>query len=442
MVDLVKQKFSRMHRSPFARNVFTLQISNGLIIFLSFLTSIILARILGPKEYGMYSLGFAFFAMLMIFLDYGSEQAILTLMAEADVRGDDDEEKRIVTYFFKISVYKIATVGLLFFWLLPGLAQTIYRNAEIGYLVRFLLVAYLARFSFVLIQVVLQVVKRIKALAVLETVNKFFYLLIPVLLVINYRVPGIFWGNLAVAIIFLFFSLGLYWRWTKKYDFLPNFSEIKKNFFKAKIGRYFKFGFLIAFDKNLAGFYSLLPILFLGRFVATDQVAFYKIALSYVGIPLMILEPISRLLLVKFPEFKLDSKEKLRKNLFRVSALGLMISLLAVLFFVFPAQFLVKIFYGESFKPSAPLIYWLAVYAGFSGLGIALGAIYRTMNKMVLAIKINLIIIAFQAVAGYFLVMNFGIIGAVIMMIIFPNINNIISLFAINRAIKKHRFNN
>ncbi len=331
---------------------------------------------------------------------------------------------------------------MLLFWLLPWLAQVIYKNAEAGHLVRFLLAAYLARFSFVLIQVILQVVKRIRALAILETVNKFFYLLIPVLLVVNYRVPGIFWGNLAVAIIFLFFSLWLYWRWTKKYNFLPNFLEIKKNFFKVKIGRYFKFGFLIAFDKNLASFYILLPILLLGRFVATDQVAFYKIAFSYVGIPLMILEPISRLLLVKFPEFKLDSKERLRKNLFRVSAAGLMISFLAVLFFVFPAQFLVKAFYGESFRPSVPLIYLLAVYAGFSGLGIALGAIYRTTDKMILAIKINLIIIALQAAAGYFLVMNFGIIGAVIMMIVFPNINNIISLLAINRAIKNYKFNN
>ncbi len=99
MADLVKQKFFRIYRSSFARNVFTLQVSNGLIIFLSFLTSIILARVLGPKEYGVYSLGIAFLGMLMIFLDYGSEQAILTLMAEAEARGDDDEGKKIAIFF-------------------------------------------------------------------------------------------------------------------------------------------------------------------------------------------------------------------------------------------------------------------------------------------------------------------------------------------------------
>lgn len=408
-------KFKDFIKISFIQDVGILQIGKFISILLSVVASIILARWLGPELYGVYGLIFAFVGLVGIFIDWGAGYASLTLLAESYVKKDKQEIKDILTYFVKITFLAICTIGILSIILAPFLTDQLYQNSQIGSLARIILIATFLGVVYNLLVIVLQAIRQIKQLTILEIFNKLIYTLFPVVfLLIGWSLTGVVWGYFISSLIFLIFAIFVYSFLVKKDEFLPSLKQIFFNLKKVKIKKYFNFGFLIAIDKNLGRLVSILPIIFLGIFALPQEVGYFKIAFAYISIPIMILSPVSRLLSVQLPKSKTFGLKTLKKHFYKTTFYSGLISILLIIPFIFLAPYLIKFFYGQEYIGSIQLVYYLAILAAFSGFGVGVAPFYRTVNKMKTSIIVNIFQVILITILTIVLVKNISSLMAII----------------------------
>jgi len=427
MFNFIYSKIQSLFKHNFVKDTATLQIGTLFATGLTFISSVIFARVLGPEDYGKYGLIFAFTSLIGIALNWGADYATLTLMSEAWAKQDRQKIKELIIYFLKLSFYVNGFAGLLIFLTAPVIANYLYHDFTIGFLARWVLLANTLSVIYILALIILQVVRKIKYLTVLENINKIFYISLPVILVLlGWRLKGIVFGYLICGILFFLFSFFFYMIMIKRTNLLPTFSEIFKDFFTVPIKKYFRFGFLIAIDKNLANLYSILPITFLGMFTAKTDVAYFKLAFSYIGLHTIFLKPISRLLSVQLPKSKTFGEDTLKNHFYKTTFYSVIIVACLMVPMLILAKFLVLTFYGEKYLPTVRLIYWLWPYALTSSIGIGLGALYRTINKMKITILTNLIIFITTGPVVYLLIRNFSLAGMIISITFWAFIPNIV----------------
>jgi len=392
---IIQEKFNNFIKQRFVRDTAVLQTSTILSIGLSFLASIIFARILGPDNYGIYSLIFALVGLFGIFVGLGADYTTLTLLPAAYAKKDKREIKNILAYFFKISLIFTVLINLIAIIIAPLVSRILYHQEVIGQLARWILTASIIQIFLIFLLLVLQSTRKIKSLAIIENTQKLFYNLIPIILVLwGLGLLGIVWGRfLAEIVLFMVAFLG-YEIIARKDELLPSLQEIFSHIFRVKIKQYFKLGFWITIEKKISDLIGLLPVTLLGIFaITTSQVAYFKIALSYLGLSLILLTPISRLLAVQLPKSKAYGLCALKRDFWKSSIFSGVIYLFVLLFFVIVASFLVKIFYGEDYSICVKLIYALSLSKIFGGFAVGYGAILRVLNKIKISVIINSIVL-------------------------------------------------
>jgi len=106
---------------------------------------------------------------------------------------------------------------------------------------------------------------------------------------------------------------------------------------------------------------------------SVQEVGYFKIALGYITIPLVLLGPVSRLLSIQLPKSKSYDLQIMKKHFYKTSFYSGLISILLVIPFIILAPYLIKLFYGLEYIPSIKLVYYVAFLTAFSGFGVGLG---------------------------------------------------------------------
>jgi len=290
---------------------------------------------------------------------------------------------------------------------------------------------------------------QMKQLVTLETVHKLLLSLIPIgLLALGYSVPGIVWGQFIAMIIISMISIIMYQRLRRDNagqttdnanKLLPQITEwFTTKLTREQISYYFKFNFLIAISKNIVKLNSTIPFLFLGAALSTQSgLGYYKIAFAYMSLPVFFLSPISRLLSTKLPEIKVKaSAAQTFKRFWQVTWLTSAASIPLTLGAIILGPFLIKFFYGQQFLPSVSVMYGLTLYPLSSALGIGLGALFRTLNKMKETISINMVTLALLIPVSYYAIQAYSIRGLVFTTVFFTLLPNLLSLIYFYRISK------
>jgi len=432
-------KFKDFIKISFIKDVGILEVSKFFSIFLSIISSVVLARLLHPELYGLYGLVFAFVGLIGIFTDWGASYASLTLLAKKYTEKNKKEIKNILVYFIKVVFWSISTIGILALIFSPFFTKIIYDNNQIGNWARIILLAVFINIFYNLLIIILQSIRRIKQLAILEVFNKFVYVLLSIGFVFfGLGLTGLVWAHLLSSFIFLILSFFIYQHLSKKDDFLPSVKKIFLNLKEVKIKKYFNFGFLIAVDKNLGRLVHLLPIIFLGFFALSSEVGYFKIAFAYITIPTMILNPISRLLSVQLPKSNTYGFKTLEKHFYKTTFYSGLISIFLVIPFIILAPYLIKFFYGVEYIQSIQLVYYLAIFTALSGFGVGISPLYRTINKMKISIIVNMCQVLLIIVLTIILVKNYSSLIAVILaLIISTTLFLLLHLLIIKNVFKK-----
>lgn len=395
-------------KKRFVQDTAVLQVGSFFSTGLSFLASIIYARVLGVDGYASYALIFIFVSLTGVFMNVGTNPSALTLLSGAYAKEEKDQIKNILTYYIKVTLLISLIVGIIIIIIAPFLTTRLYDSHEIGQLARVIIVSNIIKVFFGMYIIVLQVIRKIKNLTFIENLNKAFYVIIPAGLVLfGFGLTGLVIGHLIVAVGFALFAIVGYRKLRLKTSLLPSWREIVYNFRAVKISYYFKFGFLIAVDKNLGSLYSTIPLFILGIF-NFEYVAFLKIAIAYAGLPLILIGPISRLLTVQLPKSKSYSLKIFKSDFVRSSVGSFLIALVTSAFFAILAFILIPFVYGQEYLPAIALSYPLLVGSVIVALGVGLSSIFRTLNLMKNSILINLILITIGTCVIYFSIKYFS----------------------------------
>jgi O-antigen/teichoic acid export membrane protein len=418
----------------FIKDTFVLQFGSVFSSGIFFVGSVVLARVLGVDGYGQYVLIFAFISLVNLFTNWGEQGVALTIAPEAYAKGDINRFKEVIKYFFFITIISTLIVNIAVFFFAPQLTEMLYHNAQIGNFARVVLLMSILQIIYLFFTVILQIVRNVKYLAIIDIFNKFFHVSISVLLVLfGYGLWGIVYGKLLVAVMFLLFTVLAYTMLARKNESIPSLKELVFGIKYGIVKKFFRFGVAISLDKNIGSLFGLLPIILLGFHSSTDQVSFYKIAYSYIALPTVLLSPVARLLSVQLPQSKAYGLDILRRDFWRSTLFSGFINMALVILFLVPAKYAVELFYGIEFIGSVEAIYYLSIVMILSGFNIGLGSMIKTIRKVKYSIVINILTI-FVQLASFFLMMmhfHYSVLISVIASQIILTVFNMIIIFAV-----------
>ncbi|MAF25240.1 hypothetical protein CL634_06660 [bacterium] len=434
------EKIKKLAKHPFTKDVAMLQVSGVTNSAIAFLASLLFARLLGPEEFGFYTLVFALAGFITIFQDTGIGQGTINLLAKSYTNNDKDESRNILASFVRISLLVAVTTGILGIVLAPFIGKFFYNDLNLGKLAGVVVTSSVLLLFYPLANIVLQVVRKIRGLVVIEITNKILMSGLPILLILfGLGVSGIVWGQFTAVILMSLVGYLVYHKLSKTDQSLP---AINNFFWKAptreKLGKFFRFGFSIAINKNILKLVASVPFLMLGFFLATNSgLAFYKVALAYMSLPIVFLGPVSRLLNIQFPKTGVHGEEKMLRRFFQVSGLSVLVVTTITFGLLLVGPYLIDLFYGLQYAPSKTMIYPLALYPIFIGAGVGLGPLFRTLNKIKVAIYINIASLLLMIPTAYWLIGNYAIKGMITTVLIFGLFPNVLSMIYFSFYYKK-----
>src|SRR3989338_2261974 len=118
----------------------------SMILFMSLLASllayfmrVILARHLGPEEFGLFYAVFTFIIFFLFFRDLGFPKAIIKYVAEFKVLGQYGKIKSAILAVLSVQLVSSFIFGLAIYLFAPYLALTYFKNPEATSLLRLLI---------------------------------------------------------------------------------------------------------------------------------------------------------------------------------------------------------------------------------------------------------------------------------------------------------------
>ena len=356
-----------------------------------FIATIILAGILGPKEFGLLG-------MIMLFVSIGNT-LIDSGMSTSLIRSNNVTENEYSTVFIT-NILMSVLVYLILFFIAPFIAsfyeQPILINVIKWYCLGFVITS-------------LRSIHNVKLMKEMEfrkiTILNLPGIIISVIIAIwmGYKGYGI-WSLVSLFLINQFISTVLFWLFIKwKPSFYFDFANYKDHF---------KFGYKLTLSALLNTVFENIYNILIGKFYNVKALGFYERAYTFNNYPVSILSGI--ILKVSLPSLTSikGDEVRLQKAYKSIMQMSFLISSCGLAFAALLAHQIVKLFLGDQWLALVPLFQVLSISFMFypiHSLNINILSIFGRSDlflKLEVVKKIMILIV----VAICF---NFGVIGLV-----------------------------
>jgi len=394
--------------------------TNILMKIINFVISITLARLLTPSDFGLMSISLALVYFFEIFRDSGIGQAMIQKKENIDAMAD--------SAFFTFPIISFLLCAVLYF--VAPVAAEFFKDAELIGIIRVLSLTLVIWSFGSLPQTLLTKRLEFKKLAGPRILSRIGYGTVTILMaLLGFGVWSLVWGQIVMITINAITNwYSIEWRPSLRFD-------IKIVFELLSYGKH------IIATSVLIFFVSMIDITVIGRFLGSEELGYYSIALTVAGI--FTTQISTTFSAVAFPIY---SKLQENKNKLREAYLK---TLKSVSIIIFPAAFgiisvahyFIEIFYGDKWLPAVVVLQVLCI----NGLS---GSIIDVTKNLYLAIgkpKIMTKIYFFQ----FFLILiligpltnEYGIIGTSVAVAISSTVSMFLSLNEAKKLIGKDLLN-
>lgn len=404
----------RLLARRFAREVLTLQAGSFVTMGLQFVTSVIIANLLNPAPFGVYYQARALLDLVAMLANLAVGQALITRLAAAYSKGDNEESLRLMAYYLKVGLtVSLVEAGV---GLVGGsyLGAVVLNDPEIGQLARILFITPPLLVVFNMVVLALQSTRQVKRLTLLENGALMLGSLLNLgVVALGGGVTGLLYTVAFTPFLTSAIALLVYRSTLPKMVGLPTLRQILDAVPGVPYRRYFTFSALVSLDKNFANLIALAPTLLLGRLATDADVAYFRVAsnltLTLLAVPMT---PISRNLYAKLAEVRTRmGVSHIGKPLVQVTLGGLAISTGLTVGLMIAAPYILQI-YRPEYQPALGAIYGLGLRCAMLGFAIGLGPLYQVLNAMKLAIASKVIPALVMVGGGWFLIESLGAVGA------------------------------
>ncbi|MCG8667897.1 MAG: oligosaccharide flippase family protein [Pseudomonadales bacterium] len=381
--------------------------------FIGLVASILIARSLGPEEYGLYSYLIKLSAVLMLFVNGGVSTGVLRFLAEYT---HNVEQPKIVAFnvykfFSKIQLFKCLVVLACFFVIFHELFDLVI-EPENEYLM-LLFVAGVVFKSYYMFRV-----GALKGLERFDSLAWMVILVCPLYLVLV--VVG--WQNQYdieyYSLVYLFVSF-LFW--------LVSFLLIKKHFkrgdvelannFESRAKSYIR---VVTVNTVLAALIiGYIEIFFLKYFNLDVEIGFFNIGLTIAAAAVSLVPGIyNSILMPAIVKNSVENEGKKTEDSKRFVFGTIRHMLVLTLFVAVPAAFyadeLINLLYGTEYLSAVFPLFMMLLASIATAFTYPAVAYFVSKDRQGDMLKVHAAVLALSVTWGYFLISNYGLKGAVI----------------------------
>jgi O-antigen/teichoic acid export membrane protein len=343
-----KQNLSNLAVKSSAYGVVYLFISK----FGGLLFTIIIARTLLPELFGVYALVLSIMSIFTVFTNLGLDDTFLRYFSKSIGRNNKKESRGYFKYVFKLKISLSLVSVLLLLVLSKYLSYSVYKNPLLFYPLILSCLFIISESMRTFFANIFTAKKDFKtpvlftlSLQVLNILLSVFAILI---LTDSFKISGIFVAFFISSLFTLILMLYILIK-KDKTIFMGERGKINK----SKINSYWKFMILASISLS---FFGSIDTLMLGKFVASEYLGYYRVALSLV-ITVASLFSLSGLFLPIFTQ--IDGK-RFSRGFHKTLRYLLIISIPATAGIIFIAKYLIKAIYGNEYLLGTTSIYFLA----------------------------------------------------------------------------------
>jgi O-antigen/teichoic acid export membrane protein len=192
-------------------------------------------------------------------------------------------------------------------------------------------------------------------------------------------------------------------------------------------------------DRNLGMLYGAAPIALAALFLTATDISYFKIALGWVTLALAVLSPMSVLLNTELARIQVQEPTRLRSRFVGVTALAMGASTVVTLAAAVLAGPVFSLLYGSEYSAAAPLVYWFIPFGVLFGIGIALGPMWRALNRVRVSILINIAVLVVGAPLALIAMREWGALGAVAMVTGWYTVSHLVSFSYLMKTLGRER---
>lgn len=383
-------------------------------------SSVLLARGLGPYGFGRYTEAFTLFTVIYFVANLGVTTATVSQYARACGQGDERGKTNSLAAFVKAYALMIAGIAVLGL-ALPAFAAWYYHDREVGVLALWLCALGPVQMVNAFVLVIMQGARRMRDFTVYSAMCDFMRLLLLLFALLGlYDITGVVVATIAAGMLNALIGIRMYRlasREAGQQSAPPALRDILRAVPKVRVRSLFSSSALIAVNKNGGELFRNFMLLFIGGHAGAASLGHFRVAYYYVWAIQQLLGGVSRNLLPSLghrlgqaqgDEFAF--KRDVKKVMWLAAAMFLSVTAL----FVLVAPIAVGVLYGPQYRDATPLVYLLAL--GHIGLAFAVvnEPVYIYTHRLRSLLTINLFIYGVCLPTGYLLTDHFGVVGGAI----------------------------
>ena len=412
----------------FARGGFFLVLGNVISAAVSAISVLIIARILGPENYGLYAISMIVPSLLTLFLKLGMDTGLIKYLASLRVNNKENRIAKLLIHAVSFKSITGLTLTVVCFTFSDYFARYILQRPEITPYIQ------LASLLIVLQEVLYTLnsafvgMDRAEYNALTTDTQAILKAVISALLVIlGFGIYGALTGYVASYVAacilgFAIFTLKIY-RPLNHSNNNGNSGELLEN-----LKLLTKYGFPLYLSVLIGGFTAQYQNILLAIFTSNVDIGNFKAATNFNILITTISVPIATSLLPAFSKIELESEGV--KNLFKhsVKYTSMVILPIATLILIYSRE-MVKIIYGENYTTASYFLSLSMLQYYLIGIGgLVLGSLFNGLGETKLSLKITIVRSTTLIILALILTYLFKIPGLILAILVSSLVGNMYGL--------------
>jgi len=397
------------------RGGFSLFLGNASATFISAIVVVIIARLLGPDNYGIYALCLTIPSLAVAVTDLGLSSTLTRYSARLTAEGREPELATMLRSVF-ISSLLLAVLALIVVLLLSDeLAAFGLRRPGISEYVRLASFLIVFQVIFTATSSALIGLGRMANASLMMTVQSASKAIAsPTLVLLGFSVVGAILGHITGFVVAA--SLGLVLLFAKHYRNLSTRSKGSSIGYVESMRVAVKYGLPLYLGALLTTLLIQYQNLVLAHNVPDFEIGNFNAAVNFTALLSLVAYPIATALFPAFSKINPHSESNDLKRMFQISVkYGSLLLIPASMIVALLSKDLVSTIYGPSYG-SAPL--YLSIYVGIfllSGFGyLILGPMFNGIGETKQTLKIAIVTAALFLPAAPIMAQAYGVVGLVV----------------------------
>lgn len=344
-------------------------------------TTVLLARIFAPHDFGIFKTLTSFYGFFIYFFDFGFQNTLIKYISQYKANGEYEKIRHLIQnlFFFRLLILLPIIVGSLIFK--DEIARTFLGNKNLSYLIYPGIIFAIITFSDITRPIIIGM-QNFRLISFINIIVPLAGLLILIPTAVYLGLP---YAIIAAGIIYLIGSV-------ISIAFLIKIGL----HFRAKISLIRWPNLIISY--GLPSYFSALPsyiflaiIPFLSLFFNQTIIGYYAFSLSFYTLAMIIPVSISQILFPKISSLAAKNRKKALQTFKNVIFLYTFVAILEIIMIILFTKTFVSIF-SPNFLPAVSLVIILVSTAAMLGIFTLLIAYFTARHKLKIAFALNIIL--------------------------------------------------